>query len=122
MKIKRFNENIENINLGIPKIGDYVLCEEIINNFNFINWEKEYIKTIELTKNNIGLITSINSDNSYNVLYRNIPEDIIDFFDIKGTNGIREMEINEIKYWSKNKKDLIPENIEIYNSAKNFNL
>ena len=52
MKIKKFNENVENINSRPLKIGDYVLCEEKFDKHMFSEFGKNYIKTINFTKNN----------------------------------------------------------------------
>ena len=96
----------EAINVGNLEIGDYVICREklygdvIIQ--NFIN-------------NNIGKFVKKQSehtlaDNCYGIEYDNVPEDLLDNFDLDWRENprkpIRWMKRKEIKKWSKNKEDL----------------
>jgi hypothetical protein len=101
----KYIKQYETLNIGQPKVGNYVLCEEISSS------------TAEYTKNNIGKIIFIIDDDKDNMeKYRlfndykyiiwyehtiEIPRDEVYF------NGCcRRMKRAEIKYWSKNKRDL----------------
>jgi len=80
MKINRFNEQL---NYNLPEIGDYVICEDESM------WEKSYIN------NKIGKII----DYKKGVKYEYSVE-YVEYSDILPVS--RE----EIKYFSKNKKEL----------------
>ena len=90
-----------------PKPGDYVICQDSIENIrlnNFIN-------------NNIGQIIKHSKPGGYVICkYNNIPKDILRFFKHSSPNSIL-MSINEIKYWSPNKKEL-----ETILLSKKFNI
>ena len=101
----KFIKNFENTNINIPKVGDYVICQE-----------KKYDKSdiSDFLKNNIGqIICSFENSELFSIKYSNIPDDLKFFF----KKNCRGMFINEIKYYSKNKKDL-----EIYITANKYNL
>ena len=111
IKFKIFEE----INDGKPQVGDYVICEE--ENFNK-NPVKKYVNE------NIGKIIKIHSPNS--ILWFLIEYDIdfitcgfdIDKFQLEEDPiGCRNMNRDEIKYWSKDKEEL-----ESILSAKKYNL
>lgn len=77
--------------------GDYVYCVENI----------EYRGDIgEFISNNIGLLIR-NDSGVYYVRYENIPIDLKDNFTYLSDDcGIKNMLKNEIKFWSKNRKDV----------------
>ena len=85
------------------EIGDYVLCSEPGDLFwNDINF---------FIENNIGEIIDLNRGYDYIVKYNNIPKEIKDYFahldnSIPPLQTARGMHKSEIKYKSKNKKDL----------------
>ena len=106
--IKRF-ENIENT----PKIGDYVICQDIIARYEV----KDFIS------NNIGQIIYIVIDTgSFSVQYENVPKEFKSFFysteyKMKYYSGLRKMMPEEIIKFSKNKEE-----IEDYLITKKYNL
>jgi len=112
----------KNLNNNEPMEGDYVICEE---DEYYPNYPIESVNT--LIKNNIGRIITIeysyiNKNNDrYYITYDNIPEECDDYFSDIYNNGFkfktRDMLREEIKYWSKNKKDL-----EIILQANKYNL
>ena len=89
------------------KIDDYVICHEKLYNSddgiqNFIN-------------NNIGkFVKKVEertiADNAYGIEYDDIPEDLLNNFDLDWRENprkpIRWMKRKEIKCWSKDKKEL----------------
>lgn len=90
--IKKF-ENLENK----LEIGDYVLCEEKLDH--------EYTTDIimeNFSSTHIGKYVANKDDNICLIEYKKIPDIIKDYFD--GNN--RQILIEEIKYFSKNKKEL----------------
>ena len=106
-KFKLFEE----INVGEPKVGDYVICEEIPQSTP----KFQYADVIEFLKNNIGKIKKIsyNPDPnlegverySYIVAYNNIPLSLITYF-LSGKNNARRMFKDNIIYWSKDRDEL----------------
>jgi len=91
----------ESINKGKLKIGDYVICDDKSD-------VPEH--SIEFIKNNIGKYVKFitNSVYSYIIEYENIPNECKSEFEENMFNDIncRRMELKEIKYWSKDKKEL----------------
>ena len=90
--IKKF-ENLKNK----LEIGDYVLCEEKLDH--------EYTTDIimeNFSSTHIGKYVANKDDNICLIEYKKIPDIIKDYFD--GNN--RQILIEEIKYFSKNKKEL----------------
>ena len=86
----------EEINQGELEIGDYVICEESIND-NL----KDFIS------NNIGSFSGFSEKGHpyiYIIKYENVPDFLLerDWFN----NNCRRMCRREIKYWSKNIEDL----------------
>jgi hypothetical protein len=113
MKYIKTYESIENV--STPKIGDYVICDDIYykNNQHF---HFRYRQLNNFLKNNIGKIISLDGlyNDRFSVKYKNIPHQIkISYF----TDNIRPFELEEIVHWSKNTKDL-----EMYITANKYNL
>ena len=127
--LKTFEATIEdNDHTKPPQPGDYVICEE--ENSNLANLEY-------FLENNIGQFIKYRTPNDENVNYRTIPNKhsyivqyhnpkpplaIINYFKYSNRyNNCRFMSIDEIKYWSPNKKEL--ENIlEIRSLSNKFNI
>jgi len=102
-KFKIFENKID------PKIGDYVICEEISSSIEL----KKFID------NNIGYIIDQLSFNRFTVQYNNVPKNLFIFFNeqMRSSSKCREMFLTEIQYWSKNKEEL--ENILL---TRKFNI
>jgi hypothetical protein len=90
-----------------PQIGDYVICDE---SFLFHN-ENDYSfkKILDFENSNIGqYIKDIKLDTfPYLIQYENVPN--FEYFEHGSTYGYsncRKMSLDEIRYWSPNKKDL----------------
>jgi len=92
----------EKLNQGEPKVGHYVICEDI-NDDLFPDLEN-YLSA------NIGIIKTIMGKITFLVEYKNSS---LSFF----TNDLRPFLREEIKYWSKDKEDLLP-----FLDAKKFGL
>jgi len=104
MKHIKVYDNLDN---NEPEEGDYVICKEHSLNKYFVLF----------LENNIGKIIKIN-DYRYFITYDNIPEECNDYFMLYFCNfKTRDFFKSEIKYWSKNKKDL-----EIILQANKYNL
>ena len=103
----KYIKKYESINIGTPKKGDYVICEE--SNLNLPTEFRSFIS------NNIGQLNNIDEySNVYKVHYDNIPIEFINRFD---DDSEREMFLKEIKNWSEDKHDL-----ETIFSVKKYNL
>jgi len=100
----------EELNIDQPERGDYVIavCTENVSNK----------KMLEFVNNTIGKLMLSEYDSlidtfEYTVKYDEIPEELSEYyFSISGTKCFYEL-----KYWSKNKKDL-----ETIISANKYNL
>lgn len=120
MKYIKVFEDIKNI----PKIGDYVICQDSLARY----------EVVEFISNNIGQIiapfhsipfhptTPKNpSEPQFVIQYENIPEELKYSFyyenNMKYYSGLRNMALNEIIKFSKNKEEL-----EDYLVAKKYNL
>lgn len=112
MRIKRFKE-------GDPKVGDYVICEEMI----FTG--KEFNEICEFISNNIGKVIEINEIIRinkkfifYTILYEEIPNNLKSFAHFNGKNiNLRQMTRKEIIKFSKDRTEL-----EEYLMAKKYGL
>lgn len=109
-----------------PEVGDYVICEEfsVLGDFSDLTYyiSSHIGKFIRYTEASDGWRVCrgrVNQhDYPYLIEYENIPEEMNVYF----RNGLegetcRGMRLSEIKYWSKNKKEL-----EAVLIAKNYNL
>ena len=107
----------EAINVGNLEIGDYVICrEKLYNNDviiqNFINNNIGKFVKKGFFSQALGREQSEHTlaDNCYGIEYDNVPEDLLDNFDLGWRENprkpIRWMKRKEIKKWSKNKEDL----------------
>jgi len=91
----------EKMNVNDPEVGDYVIAEsnDFLTDLN------------EFTKNRIGKLYNIfkplyADDLSYTIIYDNIPKEL-DFYKFKiYDEEAISLNIEDIKYWSKNKEDL----------------
>jgi hypothetical protein len=83
----------ESVNDGEPKVGDYVIVDR-----------KTELDVYDFTSNNIGYYEqSVNSNRmTYHIRFNNVPEELEKKFTYNCRNYSRE----DIKYWSKNKKEL----------------
>jgi len=112
MKVRKFNESVnDELNVGEPEIGDYVICADdiIISKFSDRSDINSFIKS------NIGKCTAIKNDETYPYIinYSDIPWDLRSFFNSNSTRVKRF----EIAYWSKNK-----EKLEMILQTNKFNL
>lgn len=98
----------ESVNDGEPEVGDYVICHSHMSFFTEVN---------DFTKTNIGKLIKIDSQSDkyeggdnieiiYIVRYEKVPRtlDLLFFKEYGGDSII--MYKDDIKYWSKNKKEL----------------
>jgi len=100
----------EKLDVGKPKLGDYVICYDKDDDDGTLGWIKTTIGQIIKTHNNPPCI--------FDVKYENIPEDIkYRFYNDKFNNIFRPMIIDEILHWSKNKEDL-----EVFFDIDKYNL
>ena len=100
----------ESINDQEPKIGDWVICE--LHKMTDI---PAYYKYNEIISNNIGQLVEINEKKELNCIikyFNNIGKDNNWFYDDHTC-----VNMNEILYWSKDKKEL-----EDILAAKKYNL
>jgi len=91
----KYIKTFENYNIGIPEVGDWVICEQ----------SSVFADITEFISNNIGRIIDFESKSKieqYVVKYYNAK--MIPFND----GFTRNIRIKEIKYWSNNKEDLEP--------------
>jgi hypothetical protein len=81
----KYLRRFEKFDGSMPKVGDYVICEEEIDGYNFL-------------KNFIGQVERI-EERFYYVLYdiNELPDD--SGFRTYGKIGLRPMKIDEILYW-----------------------
>ena len=88
----------EAINQGEPEEGDYVICKEVENYSIGPPSIKDFVE------NNIGQFVdfTVGLIYAYIVKYENVPDEIEENFE----KNCRRFNIIEIKYWSKNRKDL----------------
>jgi hypothetical protein len=104
VKFKLFEE----LNETPPKVGDYVIVEEededVFGDIDYINF----------INSSIGYIFKSPGKSIHLVKYYNIPDNIKKYFQysdfsegLKIGNGIIASN-DKIKYWSKNKEDLLP--------------
>jgi len=110
MNIKKFNESL---NDGEIEIGDYVICDDSLLNSN-----NNFKKINDFISSSIGKYVeyeiNISEKCPYTIKYYNIPQELNDYFYIEGR--IR-MKFSDIKYWSKDKKEL-----EIILNSNKFNI
>jgi len=104
----KYIKTFEELNIGLPEINDYVICEVGDISYNISNLNL-------FLNNNIGQIVNINKRfDIYQIAYQNIPDDISDMFISnisnmfinKYNNDVRNMRREDIKYWSANKEEL----------------
>jgi len=127
MKIKKFNESFldkyvktpeefEEIRTikDEPQIGDYVICEE----------DPSYSGLSQFISTKIGKIIGFSKNGYYHIVqYQNIPELLKFYFTYQDFDNLKRyyncvpMLTENIKYWSKNKKDL-----EAILAANKYNL
>lgn len=99
----------EKFNVGKIDIGYYVICKDDDFRHPVIN---------DFVSNQIGYIEDkdiIDGDMSYSVQYKDIPQDIRNWFSYR--KGARVYGNEHILYWSKNRKEL-----ELILQAKKYNL
>ena len=98
----------ESVNDGTPGVGDYVIVNETEEE-NFYSDD-----ALNFINNSIGIIFKKAGAHSFLIKYFDIPKNIIVYFQysdysdgLKVGNGILTS-IKKIKYWSKDKEELIP--------------
>jgi len=106
----------EKIDVGEPNIGDYVVCT---NKYWTLDQNKFFLSKI----GKIWRISTVDGKFLYSVKYNE--EFIDDFPNRKNYGGHWRPELvfwrNEIKHWSKNKKNL-KQFVEIYDDIFKYNL
>jgi len=105
----------EKLNIGKPRVGDYVIIQTNHKDPRLINFFENTITKIVGTKDLFGTL-------HYIVYFDNIPEELSEIFDSPFRSKIWRTEhhhftIENIKYWSKNKEDL-----EYILAANKYNL
>lgn len=109
----------ENIISTEPKIGDYVICTDIEDKPEFINFLNNNIGKIVMIKRNIPDNDKLT--NVYVAKFDNIPENIKSFFKYRSINNthynLRGFYPHEIINFSENKNDLLT-----YLTANKYNL
>ena len=107
----------ENINIGEPEIGDYVICME---------YDIDDYKMLNFISKNIGKYIGVGDiECPYEIKYNNVPKYLTDYFNYNGKSGERLYSRNEILYWSKYKKNLmrfLPLDVDQLLLNKKFNL
>ena len=113
----KYIKTFETVNEGKPQINDYVICDV---SEEYSSSDKLFfvtIEAIEFISKNIGYIWKIPNQNKYLVKYFNIPEDLEKFIfhysDYRDYEGPKKgnsilVDIENIKYWSINKQELMP--------------
>jgi len=102
----------------VPKVGDYVICKEYSDGNG--NSNDEFF--LKFLSENIGQIIKINLYNTINcsfvVEYNDVPRELSEYFSYENyRSNSRKMFIDEIVYFSKNKKDL-----DMYITANKYNI
>jgi len=99
----------ETIDIGVPKIGDYVICYNHYGQTDLSEW----------LNYNIGKIINFYAPPGYfNVYYENIPSDLnVYFLSRFNKGGYKQMMNSEILHWSKDKEDL-----KVFFDANKYNL
>ena len=94
-----------------------------------IDWVEEYEEMEEIISENVGKIISYDDDevSPYGIKYYLSGKKKEFFNEFKSRLGyVKEniiyVEIDEIKYWSKNREDLTPENLKINIDASKYNI
>jgi len=97
----KYIKQYEELNSGLPKINEYVICEvgDVFDTYNISNLNL-------FLNNNIGQIVNINRYDIYQIKYQNIPDDISNMFTTINNNNVRNMRLDNILYCSKNKEEL----------------
>ena len=126
MKHLKLYENTTKNKHNQPQVDDYVICEEILGD-NIKNIKNNFINI------NIGKILTNNDNQNYDVIYENIPKNLLTYFTqisdltidaafISSSNNTqygrffknlmsqytRNMLRDEIIHFSPNKEDLLP--------------
>lgn len=128
----KYIKTYEELDQDQPKIGDYVICNEITGN-NQLNDDEFMIKSF--ISKNIGQIVDFRTkdnissqydtvENKYSIFvqYEDLPDEIYDDFDYHtNIDYCRIFNINEIIHWSEN-KDELEEILEFDSTVNKYNL
>jgi len=99
----KYIKEYEKLNVNEPEVGDYVIGYSNLEFFTEVN---------DFTKNNIGKLIEIleskydDIDDSYLIEYYHIPDELSFFKFAEYGDNILALNKEDIKYWSKNKKEL----------------
>ena len=115
----------ESMNIGEPKVGDWVICDE---GYNWQVLGKTLFldnPLLKFIRENIGYFYEYDYDNDalhpYHICYYNVPDYLYDDFNKTIVNGkevmYRIFRLTEIIYWSEDKEDL-----EYILDAKKYNI
>ena len=108
----------EEINKKKPEIGDFVICEEDEKMCDDITVKSFLSENIGRIVRYRDISDIFNSEFTYVVKYKNVPENKKDFFVASPNIGYcRSMSETEIKFWSKNKKE-----VEAYLAGNKYNI
>ena len=124
----KYIKTYEKINIKEPKVGDYVICEEVIPKWGFKTENEDYLKTCNFIATHVGKFVhkikkNVNDyeeddiwvKNIYIIEYENVPKELRTFFSenesrvknkSKETKYYRRTQIDNIKHISKNKEEL----------------
>lgn len=113
----------ESVNIGEPKVNDYVVCSETPEIFyKKEDWYNDYIELVNILKDKIGKIVKID-ELSYIVEYKDVPKKLRqDFFVLNDKKQLvcRRFAREDIEFWSKNKKDL--SDLDLLRKYKKYNI
>lgn len=87
----------EELNIGKPEIGDYVICQDL--EYEEEDGERDFLLNI------VGKIENIKKDPNHGLLYSVDLGESKEALVIWG-DTIQDFNIKEIKYWSKDRDDL----------------
>jgi len=117
----------EELNIGEPQIGDWVICKDLVQNDALSDGivslnkflEKNIGRFIRLPNDNDINMQSIKKKYKYMIQYDNVPYEFEEDFHFgePRDNDCRIMRREEILFWSKDKKDLDP-----FITANKYNL
>jgi len=116
----KYLKTYEVLNQDELQIGDYVICEELYD-----STDEDSTTVFNITYSNVGkYIKHIdNTEYCYLIKYDKsiIPNHLKMFFSHDGSTCHRKMSREEIKYYSKNKKEL-EDMIDVLNQTNKYNL
>jgi hypothetical protein len=87
-----------------PKVGDYVICEELSS---YYSKSDNYEKLIDFINSSVGQIKSIGVNELYVIEYFDVPSIITSYFNYdKNNNSFKIMDEDEILHFSSSREEL----------------